>query len=414
MLGRWLWKQQKQSEQSVTVQIPEMIHSADAMRPLLEVERMRSDRSGQPFCMVSFKLPPAQQQACDLNALLDVLQSSIRMTDHAGFLERYEVAVILWHTGVAGASQFAEKVLNRLPQSVQPAVCVYCYPKDQFPNSPGRGTGRPASRDAMPVHAEDVCEALPCVSVDEISTESRVTSCLSALEELGNLLNDENTSDAATSQQTKRVVRPLADLFVRPIPAWKRTLDIVGAGFGLVLLSPVLLLTAAAIKWTSPGPILFFQDRTGHGGRRFRMVKFRSMVTDAEARKRELMKLNQQDGPAFKIEGDPRITPIGRLIRASSIDELPQLWNVLRGDMTLVGPRPLPCSEASACATWQHRRLDVTPGLTCIWQTKDRRNKIPFADWVRMDIQYIGKRTVKTDLSLILQTARVVLMKRGI
>ena len=143
------------------------------------------------------------------------------------------------------------------------------------------------------------------------------------------------------------------------------------------------------------------------------MYKFRSMVADAEARKAALMSRNEQDGPAFKIEEDPRVTSIGKLLRATSIDELPQLWNVLRGEMSLVGPRPLPCSEAAECEQWQQRRLDVTPGLTCIWQIQDRRNKIPFADWVRMDLEYIRSMSFWRDMSLIFRTICTVIRRKG-
>jgi lipopolysaccharide/colanic/teichoic acid biosynthesis glycosyltransferase len=125
-----------------------------------------------------------------------------------------------------------------------------------------------------------------------------------------------------------------------------------------------------------------------------------------------LLALNERDGPAFKIENDPRVTWFGRFIRATNLDELPQLWNVLKGDMSLVGPRPLPCNEALACLDWQRRRLDVTPGLTCIWQATSHRAKIPFADWVRMDLRYIRFRSPKLDLRLLLQTVRLLLGRK--
>ena len=136
------------------------------------------------------------------------------------------------------------------------------------------------------------------------------------------------------------------------------------------------------------------------------------MVTDAEARKRELRKFSEQDGPAFKLTNDPRITRIGKFLRKTSIDELPQLWNIVRGEMSMVGPRPLPVDEANGCEQWQRRRLDVTPGLTCIWQVKGR-SSVTFAEWVRMDVEYIRRRTFFHDLSLLLQTVPAVLMRRG-
>jgi lipopolysaccharide/colanic/teichoic acid biosynthesis glycosyltransferase len=136
------------------------------------------------------------------------------------------------------------------------------------------------------------------------------------------------------------------------------------------------------------------------------------MVDDAEDLKHELRQHSEQDGPAFKMSSDPRVTPVGKFLRKTSIDELPQLFNVLKGHMTLVGPRPLPCPESNACSRWQRRRLDVTPGLTCIWQVKGR-SKVTFTEWIRMDIRYIRRRSFWQDLKLILQTVPAVLFQRG-
>jgi len=210
-----------------------------------------------------------------------------------------------------------------------------------------------------------------------------------------------------------RPVHGVEVLVMERMPFWKRLIDTAGAITGLVLLSPLFIGIAIAIKLTSRGPIIFKQQRSGRGGRPFWLYKFRSMVTDAEEMKRELLELNEQDGPAFKMEEDPRVNAVGRFLRATSIDELPQLWNVLRGDMSLVGPRPLPCDESDECEGWQRRRLDVTPGLTCFWQVKDRRTKIPFADWVRMDLKYVKSRSPKVDLSLITETIRYILRRKG-
>jgi lipopolysaccharide/colanic/teichoic acid biosynthesis glycosyltransferase len=166
------------------------------------------------------------------------------------------------------------------------------------------------------------------------------------------------------------------------------------------------------IKMSDRGPVFFSQRRAGLGGRPFTIYKFRTMITDAESKKEQLRKKSEQDGPAFKIKHDPRINRIGRFLRETSLDELPQLFNVLRGDMSLVGPRPLPVEESNRCATWHRRRLDVTPGLTCIWQIKGRGN-VSFAEWIRMDRRYIRARNFWVDLKLILMTVPAVLLRRG-
>jgi lipopolysaccharide/colanic/teichoic acid biosynthesis glycosyltransferase len=199
-------------------------------------------------------------------------------------------------------------------------------------------------------------------------------------------------------------------LFAKPMRGWKRCIDIVGAVTASLVLSPVLIGAAIAIRLTSRGPILFGQMRSGCGGAPFLMYKFRSMVVDAEARKKELLARSEQDGPAFKLRSDPRVTPVGRFLRSTSIDELPQLWNVLKGQMSLVGPRPLPCDETANCHSWHRRRVDVTPGMTCIWQLRGR-SMVSFDDWVRMDICYIQKLSLLGDLRLLLGTLPVVLWR---
>jgi len=169
---------------------------------------------------------------------------------------------------------------------------------------------------------------------------------------------------------------------------------------------------AAVIRMTSPGPAIFRQRRAGFGGRPFTLYKFRTMRNDAEALKAQLKALSEQDGPAFKLKRDPRITRIGRILRETSIDELPQLWNVVKGDMSLVGPRPLPVDESDECVKWQRRRLDVTPGLTCIWQVEGR-SRVTFDEWVRMDIRYIRRRRFWHDLAILFKTIPAVVLRKG-
>jgi len=206
--------------------------------------------------------------------------------------------------------------------------------------------------------------------------------------------------------------KPLESHFVRPFPKWKRAMDILGAVVGIVLFAPIMLAVAIAIKCTSSGPVLFTQLRGGRGGRPFRVYKFRTMVVDAEARKQEIMHLNERTGPAFKMKSDPRVTRIGAILRKTSIDELPQFFNVLKGDMSLVGPRPLPVDEVRLCDQWHWRRLEVKPGLTCIWQVNGRDQSC-FDAWVRQDIEYIRKHSLLLDIKLLLLTIPAVLSRKG-
>ena len=209
-----------------------------------------------------------------------------------------------------------------------------------------------------------------------------------------------------------RPVHSVEELLVQPLPWWKRTMDVAVAGSALVILSPVLFVLAVLVRLSSPGPILFQQQRAGLGGKPFPFYKFRSMYVDAEERKKELMAANEADGPVFKMKNDPRVTPIGRVLRRYSLDELPQLWNVLVGDMTLVGPRPPTLDEVPEYERWQRKRLHLTGGLTCTWQVSGRSD-VPFEEWMRMDARYARQRSLKTDVSLLARTAKALFTGRG-
>lgn len=192
----------------------------------------------------------------------------------------------------------------------------------------------------------------------------------------------------------------------------KRTVDIVGAAGALLMLLPLLLAVAVAIRLESRGPVLYSQFRLGEHGIPFRFYKFRSMVVDADRQRQALADRNEVTGPVFKMRVDPRITRVGRLIRKLSIDEMPQLWHVLRGQMSLVGPRPPIPEEVEHYEPWQRERLAVKPGLTCIWQISGRSD-IPFERWVELDIQYVRTRHFWLDMRLLLLTIPAVLTGRG-
>jgi exopolysaccharide biosynthesis polyprenyl glycosylphosphotransferase len=193
----------------------------------------------------------------------------------------------------------------------------------------------------------------------------------------------------------------------------KRICDIVGAALGLVVFAPIMIAAAVAIKVTSPGPVIFAQDRLGLNRRKFRMLKFRTMVAEAELLQATVEALNEADGPVFKIPSDPRVTRVGRVLRRTSIDELPQLLNVLRGDMSLVGPRPLPLRDVErfTCAS-DLRRFSVRPGLTCLWQIGGR-SAIGFREWVSLDLKYIDGWSLALDFVILLRTIPVVIRGTG-
>lgn len=193
----------------------------------------------------------------------------------------------------------------------------------------------------------------------------------------------------------------------------KRAMDVVGAATGLLLGAPLLLVAAALVKVQDPAaPVLFVQERAGRYGRPFRMLKLRTMRPDAEAVQHELSARNEMSGPVFKVRDDPRITPVGRLLRRWSVDELPQLWNVLKGEMSLVGPRPPLPAEVREYERWQLRRLSVRPGLTCTWQVSGR-NEVDFDRWMQLDLEYIDNWSVGLDLRLIARTVPAVLRGTG-
>lgn len=192
----------------------------------------------------------------------------------------------------------------------------------------------------------------------------------------------------------------------------KRVADIAMATFSLVLLSPLMIGIAAAIRITSPGNVLFRQVRCGLGGRKFILYKFRSMVNNAEQLKAELHQLNETDGPVFKMSDDPRITPVGRFLRRFSLDELPQLWNILRGDMSFVGPRPAIPNEVEKYEPWQRRRLRMRPGLTCIW-VLEGRSDVDFHRWIQLDLAYIDNWSLWLDCKIFFRTIPIVISGKG-
>lgn len=220
--------------------------------------------------------------------------------------------------------------------------------------------------------------------------------------------------DTGTAEPFTRLLDPSAGLLgASPFQLRiKRVVDVIGASLGMIALAPLALLIAVGVKLTSRGPIFFKQTRVGKDGREFTFVKFRSMHDGADDEKDNLLPLNEMDGPIFKLKDDPRITPFGRLLRKTSLDELPQLHHVFVGDMSLVGPRPQLPREVAEYSEYERQRLRVQPGLTCIWQVSGRSD-LEFDTWIRMDLDYIEQWSPKLDAQLILKTFGAVVSTKG-
>jgi len=274
---------------------------------------------------------------------------------------------------------------------------------------------------------EDLPRVIATEVIDEVaialpikSQYTQIESAVALLEEQGittHLLSDLFPQKLARLQPTDFDGLPIVSLHSVPPFSWrtetKRLLDVVGATLLLVLFVPFFTLIAIAIKLDSAGPVFFVQDRVGFNKRRFRMIKFRTMRANAEAEMKELEHLNEKAGPIFKIRKDPRVTRVGRWLRKTSIDELPQLINVLLGDMSLVGPRPLSVRDASRMEeVWQKRRFSVKPGLTCLWQISGRSN-LSFDHWMELDLEYIDHWSLGLDASILLRTIPAIVMARG-
>ena len=247
----------------------------------------------------------------------------------------------------------------------------------------------------------------------------RIEDALQACEEVGvssSISLDLYNLHIAQTRQTDFNGYPLLEFETFHAQEWqlfiKRLIDIAISAVMLFLFSPLMVLVAILIKITSRGPVFFKQIRCGLNGRKFIFFKFRSMVANADELKNDLMQHNEMDGPVFKMKRDPRITPFGHFLRRTSIDELPQLFNVLKGDMSIVGPRPPLVNEVENYQIWQRRRLSLKPGITCIWQVSGR-NKIGFDQWMKMDLDYIDHWSLLLDAKILIRTIFVVLIGYG-
>jgi lipopolysaccharide/colanic/teichoic acid biosynthesis glycosyltransferase len=350
------------------------IHSMDRFRDLIERERSRTDRTGIRFCLVVFKLAARKRDTYrTLYHLAGLLTSRARTSDEVGWVDKTSLGVLLIGSGEQGGAQFGKQLLASLPEGVAvPKVSVYAYPNQD------RGETR------EPIHLEAAPEG-----------ESAPVS---------NLQNSNSVSKDAPPTEDPA----MPSVFVRQLPLWKDILDVLLALTALILLSPIFLLIAVYIKIADPGPVFFRQERVGFRGKKFECWKFRTMKVnnDAAAHEAYLKSLIKGgDQPMVKLDAkkDPRIIPLGWILRQSGLDELPQLINVLRGDMSLVGPRPCLPYEAKEYDQWHAERFDTVPGLTGLWQVSGK-NRTSFKDMMRFDIRYSRRMSFWMEIQILFKT----------
>jgi lipopolysaccharide/colanic/teichoic acid biosynthesis glycosyltransferase len=346
--------------------LPDNLLSRAEFLRIVQREKRRTDRSHSALSLVLVEVDSSHAGAGTL--VLSQLQAMVRETDYAAVIDDGSVAVLLPDTGEAGLASFLAKVAVERLAHVSSTVGA-TYPDASFDKLVAERMGTPRSRHAL----------------------------------------DQEPAAAANG---------------KPGYPAKRALDVVGSIVALVLLSPLFLVVAVLIKLTSPGPVIFRQQRIGQGGVPFTFYKFRSMRVDNDDRVHREFVASLIDGKPtsgevagaggqFKMKSDPRVTRIGRFIRKTSIDEIPQFWNVLKGDMSLVGPRPPVPYEADRYKAWHRRRIfDLKPGLTGIWQVEGR-SRVSFDDMVRMDLRYLRESSLSFDLKILLKTVSVVVFCEG-
>ncbi|MEO9590717.1 sugar transferase [Rhodopirellula bahusiensis] len=374
----------------------------------LNRERLRATRRSIPFCLLTVELltkagSTRRSTTKQNRQLVDLLLRNLRVTDEKGILATFRYGVLLVDTPEMGGRAVLDR-LARLTSAAGLEVRLKLQVHD--PN----GFGEDQENDQN-------------TSGERRAGDRRKDDPADTEEAWVRLASTPAESPASTDPTTlahNRVQSSIDDITLAGVQpqgsqaGWslKRAIDVIGSGIGLVLTGPAILVAMAAIKLTDGGPVFFRQTREGQNGRPFTILKLRTMIVDAEKFQAELRADSHRDGPAFKISRDPRVTKVGHFLRATCLDELPQLINVMSGDMSLVGPRPLPWHESRACERWHRRRLDVRPGLTCTWQV-NKAKAVTFDDWMRMDLRYIDQLGLFQDLRLIAQTVVVPVMGRG-
>lgn len=340
------------------------IYSNAEFKEILNYERIRADRNGSVFSVTLFSSEELYKTKKTLNHFISELKTQVRLIDHAGWYDKDYVAVLLPETNADGAAILGTKIISNIDfvDGNASAFEVYSYPDNWLENGVNNFSDKKAK--------------------GKRSKSLNISACIEAI-------------------------------FTKKMPVWKRVLDIVGSSLGLIAASPVFLLLGAYIKIVSPGPIFFKQIRVGYNGKAFNFWKFRTMKHDNNQSfhgKHAQSFIKNGDIPMEKLDGnDPRIYLGGKVMRKSCMDELPQLWNILKGDMSLVGPRPCIPYEAEEYLRWHTHRFDVVPGLTGLWQVSGK-NKLTFKQMIRLDINYSNNLALWNDIRIIFATPVAILV----
>lgn len=374
------------------------IYSTDQFRKVLERERIRADRSGREFSLLIIEVGSVKRNRQAVAQLVQILTKRLRSIDEIGWFDDAQIGVALPDTINKGAWKLAGDISNLIPTTMAPFNCkVYTYPSSWFHSLHDLGNGKKSGLAGLAFDKET-----------RTSQNQRSFSMRKASERLVATASIGGSRDFDFGNTTKSA----EPIFSPGMPVWKRLLDIVVTLSCLALFAPVMILITIYIKSVSRGPVFFCQTRVGHLGKPFRLYKFRTMRLNAgvSMHQQHLQNLIQNDRPMEKLDGDndPRIIPMGKLLRTSGLDELPQLINVLRGEMSLVGPRPCLPYEAENYLRWQTQRFDAVPGITGLWQVSGK-NKLTFKEMVRLDIKYARASSLYTDVTIILKTVPAIL-----
>ena len=392
-----------------------LLLSPKAMELVLTKERMRCDRYGQFFSLIVFQpnMVAGVESTRQLRLIAKILHRRLRLTDEKGLLLKGGLGVLLPMTELDDAKIVLDSIVqmaNRFGVTFDAEVFAYIG-KETFPK-PYSEEESPSDLDSNIVFDDELIAEESIVENAASISKSAVATAVTPFMAIATVRADDLSQFRGSGAGKILSTVSVASKHVCPrYPTWKRSMDVCFALSGLVVSAPVIFVVAIAIKLSSRGPVFFRQMRTGQFGVAFPIYKLRTMVVDAEELKEKLHQLNERDGPAFKMKNDPRVTTLGGWLRKTGIDELPQLWNVLVGNMAIVGPRPLPCNEDSKCKIWHRRRLDTKPGLTCTWQISKSR-KVSFSEWMRMDLRYSDNRTIVGDIGLMFKTVLAVFLGR--